>query len=338
MTAAAAPAPTALAGHPAEVHRSAVVCDMLLPWLAREEENPLSVLERFHAAGTTYVSLTLGTDWSSMEVTAKHIAKQTRRFEDAGDRYVLVRRVEDIHRAKREGKIAVGFNFQGSDPLGGDANMVALYYELGIRQMLLCYNQKNLAGDGCAERTDDGLTRYGVRLVEAMNRVGMLIDCSHTGYRTTMDILEMSKAPVNFSHSCVRSLKEHYRNIKDDQIKACAATGGIVGITGVGVFLGENDISTMAYLRHIDHIAQLVGARHVGFALDYVYYEEHLYRRIRNMAERYPNERVDRPIAFFPPERIPELTEGMLRLGYSDDDVLGVLGGNFLRVAEAVWR
>lgn len=322
----------------ATLHGSAVVCDLMLPWLAREEENPLSVLERYAAAGATYVSLTLGVDWSPLDVTLQHIARQRRRFEALGDRYVLVRGADDIVRAKREGKLALAFNFQGSDPLAGNVEMVALYYELGIRQALLSYNQKNLAGDGCAERTDEGLTRYGLRLVQEMNHVGMLLDCSHTGFRTTMDIMEASTAPVIFSHSCPRALKDHYRNIRDEQIRACAQTGGVIGVNGVGPFLGQNDASTAALLRALDYIVQLVGPAHVGIGLDYVYYEEHLYRRVKAMTDRYPGEDVSTPMNFFPPDRLPELTEGMLKRGYPEGDIRAILGENFLRVARAVWK
>ena len=128
----------------------------------------------------------------------------------------------------------------------------------------MAYNKKNLVGDGCHERTDAGLSLYGIDLVEEMNRVGMLVDCSHTGYRTSMEVMEISTRPVVFSHSNPRSLWEHDRNIRDEQALACAATGGLVGVVGVGIFMGENDASTDALLRQIDFYAELIGPEHIG--------------------------------------------------------------------------
>ena len=133
---------------------------------------------------------------------------------------MLVDTFADVERAKLEGKFAVVLHFQGTNPLGGDLNMVEVYYRLGIRHMLMAYNMKNLVGDGCMECTDDGLSRFGVAVVEEMNRVGMIVDVTHTGYRMTMDTFEVSKAPVIFSHSNPAAVWDIPRNVKDDQIKA----------------------------------------------------------------------------------------------------------------------
>src|SRR5690606_34276467 len=106
---------------------------------------------------------------------------------------------------------------------------------------------------------DEGLSRFGVALIKEMNRVGMIVDCTHTGYRTSMEAMELSAAPTIFSHSLARALWDHERNVADDQIKACAATGGVIGMNGVGMFLGDNDGSPEKVADHIDYVAQLVG-------------------------------------------------------------------------------
>lgn len=98
----------------------------------------------------------------------------------------------------------------------------------------MAYNQRNAVADGCHERTDGGLSRFGIELVQAMNRVGMLVDCTHTGYRSSMDVFEVSQAPVVFSHSNARAVWDHERNIRDDQAQACARTGGVIGVVGAG--------------------------------------------------------------------------------------------------------
>lgn len=319
------------------LHADAAVCDLTLPWLDYEEHKP-GVLERYAAAGTDFVSLTIGHDRWGIEPTMRHIALETRRFASEPDKYVLVRRVDDIRRAKAEGKLAIGFHFQGSNGLGGDANMVGLYYQLGIRHMLLAYNQRSLAADGCHERTDDGLSRFGLRVVEEMNKAGMIVDATHTGYRSTMDMMAASKAPVIFSHSVAKALHEHDRNITDEQIKACAATGGIIGVNGLGIFLGNNDASTESLIRHIDHIAGLVGAEHVALGLDYVYYDEVMRRMFAANPDRFPRGYPPPPWAYYPPEGLPRITEALLARGHAEAEIRGILGENFLRVASQVWK
>ena len=152
---------------------------------------------------------------------------------------MLVDTIADVERAKKEGKLAIVLHFQGTNPVEGDIKLIEVYHRLGIRHMLMAYNMKNLVGDGCMERTDDGLSRFGVALVQEMNRVGMIVDVTHTGYRTSMDTFEVSEAPVIMSHSNPAAVWDIPRNVKDDQMKACAKSGGVMCINGVGGFMGE---------------------------------------------------------------------------------------------------
>ncbi|MBI1777547.1 MAG: membrane dipeptidase [Proteobacteria bacterium] len=320
------------------LHSALTLCDMTLPWTASALNSEAKTLPRFPKAGVTFVSLSLGVDSMGLETTIRHIAAERRRFLSHPGRYVLVETVADIRRAKAEGMLAIGFNFQGTNPLAGDTAMVEVYYKLGIRHMLLAYNQRNLAADGCHERTDGGLSRFGVALIEAMNRVGMIVDVTHTGYRSSMEAMEVSTAPVIFSHSNARALKDHERNIRDDQIDACAKTGGLIGINGVGPFLGENDGSTAAYVRHVDYMVQRVGAAHVGIGLDMVDEVEFWYAVFRGSPAMFPKGYPPPPWQFVQPEQLPEVTEALMKLGYGERDVRGVMGENFLRVAAAVWK
>jgi len=176
-------------------------------------------------------------------------------------------------------------------------------------------------------------------VVREMNRVGMLVDCTHTGYRTSMDVFEVAAGPVIFSHSNSRALIDHERNIRDDQAKACAKTGGVIGLNGVGIFLGGNEASADGLFRHLDHFVQLVGARHVGLGLDVVTDREPLLEIVRAQAARYPaSQGYDVVPEFGWPELVPQVTERMLAAGYADADVEGILGGNWLRVASQVWK
>lgn len=321
----------------ARLHASATVCDMVIPGTSALDDRE-SVIPRYLAAGCNYVSLTIGSDRWTLEQTVLVVAAERARYARHADKYVLVESVDDIIRAKNERKLALGFNFQGTNGLAGHLDMVALYYKLGVRSMLLAYNQKNLVGDGCHERTDAGLSRFGVSLIKEMNRTGMLVDCSHTGYRTSMEAIETSSAPVICSHSNAKALLPHDRNIPDDLIKACARSGGVIGMNGMGIYIADNDASTAALVRHIDYMADLVGPQHIGLGLDFVFYEQNFYARVKANPNRYPPDKYPIPQQFFKPEQLPELTELLLKRGYEEDAVRGILGENFLRVAGSVWK
>ena len=323
----------------ADLIAAAVVCDMVLPWGARWISVRGNTLERFTKSGFNYVSLTVGLDSvPSLEASIQHMAAEHRRIALAPDKYVFVEKVDDILRAKKEGKLALGFHHQGTNALQGDINMASLYYHLGVRSMLLCYNSKNSVGDGCHEPTDAGLSTFGRSLIKELNRIGMLVDCSHTGYRTSMDAMEISTSPVIFSHSNSRALRDHERNIRDDQIKACAATGGVIGMNGMGIYIEENNASNEAIFRHVDYMCELVGWQHVGLGLDFVYFAEGFYNLIRAKPDMYPPADYPVPQEFFEPEQLRGLVQVMLDHGYTGEQVNGILGGNYLRVATQVWK
>ena len=296
-------------------------------------------LEHMRAVGVTCVATTNASDNEDMADTMRKLAVDNRFFRENADRYLRVETADDVLRAKAEGKLGIVYSFQGTLPFDRDAGFVEMYYRLGVRMALMAYNQKNHVGDGCHERTDAGLSRLGVEVVREMNRVGMLVDCSHTGYRTTMDVFEVAQAPVVFSHSNARALVDHERNIRDDQALACARTGGVVGSNGIGFVLGDTDSSARNFFRHLDHFVQLIGAAHVGFGIDAVSDMAPLMELVNRNKAKYPDESgyVSTPTAGGP-ELIPEVTELMLAHGYRDDDVRGILGGNWLRVARQVWR
>ena len=285
------------------------------------------------------MSVNVGYDVVDWQATIKTLARFRAWLQTHPRKYALVRTTTDIKRARKDDRLAIAFDLEGMNSLNGDVNMVSLYYDLGVRQMLFAYNLNNLAGGGCHDG-NAGLTSFGRAVIKEMNRVGMVVDCSHTAYRTTMEAMETSDAPVIFSHSCAKALRNHGRNIVDEQIKACAKTCGVVGITGVSLFLGENDTTSDTFVNHIAHTADLVGAEHVGISLDYAFDAEDVDGLLDTHKAYWPeNEDYGRwPTSYVPPKQLMEITETMMQRGFRDREILGVLGGNFMRVASAVWK
>lgn len=319
----------------------ALPCDMTMPWSGEVGDPALrnAMPERYRASGWSYVSLTLGSELNNMDSTIRDLAAWRRRIE-AMDHCILVETVEDIRRAKREGKIALGLHFQESLPVERDINLVGVYYKLGIRHMLMAYNQKNHVADGCHELGDGGLSRFGHALIAEMNRVGMLVDVAHTGFKSSMDAIAASTAPVIVSHGNLKAFNDHPRCYTDEQIRAIAASGGVFGLTGLGIFLGGNDSSTPALVRQIDHVVQLVGPDHVGFGLDYVYDMPALEAFAVQYADKWPENGGYDTIGIqqVEPERLPAIVDALIALHYDEATILKILGGNWLRVCEAVWR
>ena len=320
----------------AKLTQETLVWDNLFPCSDGTRELKLQLLDRVKNCGYDFVTFTLGEDSSGIKETIANIAAARALVLSEPDKFVLVKSADDVSEAKRADKLAISFHFQGTGPVESDIGMIEVYYSLGVRQMLLATNLKNMVGDGCKERTDCGLSRFGVLVIEEMNRVGMLVDGSHTGNRTTLEACEVSKDPFIFSHSNPKALFDHPRNITDEQIKASAATGGIIGINGVGVFLGKNDSSTATILRHIDYVAALVGAEHVGIATDLPVDPGNSSPTPWNPP--HPGDVPWSDINYIQPEQLPELADGMLRSGYKESQVRGILGENWFKLARRVWK
>ena len=322
----------------AALYDAALVWDMTLPWVEGYADEDVT-LPRLRAAGIDAVSLTVNDFPGSIGGTVRQIAKVRAHVAARADQMVLIQTADDIVAAKQAGRLALTLNLQETNPLERSLEMVQAYYDLGVRHMLLAYNQKNFVGDGCAEPTDAGLSRFGVRVIGEMNRVGMMVDGTHSGRRTTMEAMEVATKPFIFSHCCAAGVVEHYRNITDEQIKACAATGGVIGINGVGRFIDDKDATTESMFRHLDYVAALVGPAHVGIGLDYVRNAPRFWDTARAAPEAWP--RIDgKPHEDHEnaqPEQLLELTEMMLERGYAEDDVRGILGENFLCLAREVW-
>jgi membrane dipeptidase len=298
----------------------------------------MRALRRHKAAGADFVSVNIGMDMNPIGQIMAVIASFRAQLKAMPDLFVLASTAADIERASADGRLAVAFDLEGGVPLGDRPEMVGLFYDLGVRQVHLAYNRNNAIGGGCYD-TDIPLTAFGRKVVAAINAAGMLMDCSHTGHRTSLDIMEVSTAPVFFSHSNARALVDDPRNVTDEQIHACVATGGLIAVNGVSRFLGDRDGGADAILRHIDYLVQMIGPEHVGLGIDSVYHQglEDLPRDC-DRAFWWPGYANGPRVTIAPPERLPEITEGLVRMAYSEDAIRRILGQNMLDLARKVWR
>lgn len=252
-------------------------------------------------------------------------------FEQSHARIRLVETSRDFDIATQNGQIALMIGFQGLPPVDQEVYYVGLLKRLGVRVLQATYNEKCEVGDGCAERGNGGLSHFGVMVVQEVNRQRMVMDLSHVGERTFYDVVEVSKAPVIASHSNARSLRDHFRCITDDQMRAIAQKGGVVGINAFAPQLAERGASVKHVLDHIEYVAKLIGADRVGIGLDLMYYTA--------APDAYPDPYVpgdDQVPGLTDPAGIPSIAEGLSKRGFSDKDILGILGQNFLRVIRNV--
>ncbi|HEX3914055.1 MAG TPA: membrane dipeptidase [Steroidobacteraceae bacterium] len=259
------------------------------------------------------------------------------------DVFTLVGRAEDIDHAKAKQKIAVIMGLQNASEFREPKDVKA-FYQLGLRCAQLTYNNQNYIGGGSTDRVDGGISDYGVEIIKAMNEVGMLIDVSHSGDRTTLDAIELSPKPIAFTHSNCRALNDHPRLKTDEAIKKLAAKGGVMGITGVRNFVKDKEPTTVEdIVDHIDHVVKLVGIEHVGIGTDsdlmgYDHMPADQYKQLKAgyKASYAFRDKIDTD-GFNHPRKMYDLTAALVRRGYNDTNIQAVLGGNFRRLLGSTW-
>lgn len=331
-----------VAGHAGLLCRDALICDMVWPLdfdPADSVGNDYGKLRRFKDAGVNLLSVTLAGDRHNSAQALAIVADARRRLAALPD-VQIVRRISDVEAARRAGKLAVALQFEGTRCLDRNLDLIEAFRDLGIRHNLLAFNMANSAGGGCADVNDGGLTRFGARVVAEMQRAGVLVDLSHCGPRTSLDALAMARRPMVFSHSNAAALAPSFRNISDAQIRAVAATGGLVGISGCSGYLGSDHDLAAAVVRHIDHVCELVGPQHVGLGLDVVFDGAAITAWIRSRPDEWPVAADPRwsGFSYVLPEQLPEIVAGLLGKGYEDDDIESILGRNWMRVCAAAWE
>lgn len=336
------------------VTRSKVI-DMLSPftlnftkqakWFANPESFTTADLQPFRDSGINVFHIGVGVGGSDayLEVL-KFFASWNGFIADHTDHLMRIDSPGDLERVKSSGKIGVLLGLQNSEQFRTPAD-VNFFWGLGQRVSQLTYNSRNLIGNGSTERRDEGISDFGVAIIQRMNSVGMAVDVSHCGDRTTLDAFELSKKPVLITHSNCRALVPgHPRCKTDEAIKKVGAAGSVMGITGVRMFVKAGEPTTIEHvLDHFDHVAKLIGPEHLGVGSDIDLYgydamPPELNRQLRasykgsyGFREKIDVEGIDHPRRMF------DLTEGLIRRTYSDKDIEGILGGNFKRVLSQIW-
>ncbi|MDT9600517.1 dipeptidase [Sphingosinicella rhizophila] len=308
----------------------------------RPEADWFERLEAHRSAGFTMISLNLGDAQVPFETQIRMAAHFRACIAARPDAFSLALSVADIRRAKAEGKLAIAFDVEGAWAMDGQIDLVPIYALLGVRWLLIAYNRSNAMGGGVHDDADPGLSPLGARLLDALDANGIVTCCSHTGYRTArmaIDHQAERQRTMIFSHSNVKALDDHPRNIPDTLIDAVAAVDGVIGINGISVFLGEKQDLISRYVDHVAYIADRVGPAHVGIGLDYVYDQDDMEAQLLAARDTWPEGFGYQPgNRYLAPGDLPHIVDQLLMRGWSDADVRGFLGGNFLRVAERVWK
>lgn len=274
-----------------------------------------------------------------------YVARLNAYVAERPDDFHRIDSIADMERAKAAKKIGYIIGIQNSEHFQ-TPDHVNEFYHLGQRVSQLTYNSQTLIGSGSTDRVDGGISDFGASIVERMNEVGMAVDVSHCGDRTTLDAFEISKAPVLITHSNVRALAGgHPRCKSDEAIKKMAGSGGVMGITGVRNFVRDREPTTIEHmLDHFDYVARLVGVEHVGIGSDmdpdgYDDIPEAAYERLKSgYKDSYKFRGKIDTDDFDHPKKVFDLTEGLIRRGYADSDIELILGGNFKRALSKIWN
>lgn len=304
----------------------------------RADATFLPQLERYRKAGVNIASLNVGYGNMSWTEHFSVLSFMRRWISLHSESYRLVATVDDVRRSRADGKLGIVFDVEGMGPVLDHPGLVQSFYELGVRWMLIAYNRKNGAGGGCLD-ADCGLTRAGRAIIDEMERVGMVLCLSHAGTRTAAEAIGYSRNPPIFSHSNPYGDYAHPRNISDELMRQCARKGGVIGLSGIGGFLGARTQLVERLLRQIRYVVDLVGPQHVGLGLDYVFDASELEEALRRNPTLFARgTKAGGPRATIEPEAFAEIAEGLARTSLTDSQIRGILGENWLRIAARVWR
>lgn len=327
-----------------DLHAKSIVIDAVCPLVMDDPQ----YLEWYREGGVTVVAPTIAST-DSARTTLDRLAHWHRVLRLRDD-LLLVRQVRDIELAKQSGRLGIYLHSQGTDPIEDNLDLIDLYKALGVGVIQLAYNVRNKVGDGCEEKTDAGLSRFGREVVARLNEARIIVDCTHTGHRTSLEAIERSSSPVILSHSNPAVVHASPRNASDELIDAIAKSGGVIGVVGFPAMVSSTvKPSLEQFALHIDALVERVGIDHVGLGIDYyvgqagVASDEAALRDYNAMirsgkwGSAYPPPPHHYPEGIETPRTLPNLTGFLLHRGYLEQDIRKILGENWLRVMRSVW-
>jgi membrane dipeptidase len=327
-----------------ELYQNAIVIDALI--ITRGWDG--ASFETARKTGYTGIQTSLAS--GNMQAALRGLAEWNQRIQENPDKLVRAVSAADFERAKPAGKLAVMLGFQNATMIGNSiANLDALYRQ-GTRWIQLTYNERNLLGDGCTERTNAGLSDFGVAVVERMNELGIIVDLSHCGRQTTNDGIGFSNPGACFTHTMCEALYPgHPRAKTDEQIRAMAEKGGVMGIIGLGYMIGPDpggETTIETFVDHIDHAVKVGGIDHVGLASDYAIEgispgatrENWYVPRLTRFPESYQVRWPPWIPALESPDRYRNVAHVLDRRGYRTDQIEKILGLNWLRYYREVLK
>ena len=320
-----------------DLHKNSIVIDGLVVsnW-SRE------VFVDMRKGGLTAANCTCSV-WEGIRGTLNNIAHWKCYFQTNKDLILQVKTSDDIYTAKKTNRTGIILGWQNTSGIEDHIDYLGIFKDLGVGIMQLTYNTQNLVGSGCYESHDSGLSDFGRDVVDEMNRLGILIDLSHVGAKTSDDAIRYSKKPVAYSHCLPSGLKDHPRNKTDEQLKFIADCGGFIGVTMFPPFLKNGANSTIDdYVEAIDYVVNLVGEDCIGFGTDFtqghddsffqwITHDKGSGRKLVEFGE------ISNPVGLQTLGEYPNLTEAMLRGGWSENKVRKIMGENWLRLLREVW-
>ena len=314
-------------------------------WLFAADDVPVRDLEKIKRSGITVFHTGSGIYGEDPFLAGvKHFGAWNNFLANHAGNFMRIDSPGDLEAVKASGKIGLLLGVQQSRHFVNVTD-VTYFHKIGQRVSQLTYNSQNMIGSGCTERGDGGLSVFGVQIVRQMNKVGMLIDVSHCGDRTTLDAIDASSKPLAITHANCRALVPGQpRNKTDEAIVKMAEKGGVMGITTLRSFVRDSEPTTIDHVvDHYDHVIRLTGIEHVGIGSDvfmtgYDDMPQWAVDRLRLLYDKRMGFREKFNIeGLHSPERIFNLVEALVRRGYSDANIEAILGGNFKRLLKTVW-
>lgn len=298
--------------------------------------------EEWYKSGITAGNRELHLETSDSIITS--MAEVQLQF-DSADWLIKALTAEDIRTAKRNGQKAGIITAQETDGLGTNLELLDVLHNFGLRILQLTYNNQNQIGAGCAEQSNAGITNFGKRFIERLNKLGITVDTGHCGKQTTLDACSYSKTPVIASHTGVEAIYPHMRCKSDEEIIAIAETGGVIGIFAMPWFVHQDPNHTTIdhVLDHIEYVIRLVGVDHVGIGTDWpmsdvlwslVYFKEHIAPKLGFAKGDGPSTETVAGLEKY--SYFINFTRGLVARGYTDEEIAKIMGGNWLRVFEDI--